>query len=74
MRRITHKTLQFKSVAEAMSALGLTDAEVAHEIGCDRTWITKLRRGQKLACLARPLKIAKRLNVPIEYFSDTDAA
>lgn len=74
MRRNTHKPLQFKSVAEAMDALGLTDAEVAAEMGCDRTWITKLRNGTKLACLARPLKIAKRLNVPIELLSDINAA
>lgn len=74
MRRNTHKRLQFRSVAEAMDALGLTDAEVAQDCGVDRTWITKLRRGQKLACLARPLKIAKRLNMRIEYLSDDNAA
>lgn len=74
MRRNTQKRLQFASVAEAMETLGLSDAEVAQDVGCDRTWITKLRHGQKLACLARPLKIAKRLNVPIENLSDNAAA
>jgi transcriptional regulator with XRE-family HTH domain len=74
MRRNTPKPLQFKSVAEAMKALGLKDADLAHEIGCDRTWITKLRRGQKIVALARPLKIARRLNVPIENLSAPDAA
>lgn len=74
MGRTTHHTPKFKTVAEAMKALQLTDQAVADDVGCDRSWITKVRRGGKVASLRLPLKIARRLSVPVESLSDADAA
>jgi transcriptional regulator with XRE-family HTH domain len=65
---------QFKTVAEAMSALGYTDQQAADIAKCDRTWITRIRRGKKLKALSTPLRIAKALRVPIEALADSDAA
>lgn len=65
---------QFKTVAEAMKALGYTDQKLADEVECDRTWITRVRGGMKLKTLNTPLRIAKVLNVPIEALADVDAA
>lgn len=65
---------QFKTVAEAMKAKGFTDQKLADEVQCDRTWITRLRRGMKLKTLSTPIKIARVLNVPIEVLSDQNAA
>lgn len=74
MARKTHRTTKYKTVAEAMSALNLTDQAVADAVGCDRSWITKVRRGEKIASLRLPIKIARRLMVPVESLSDLDAA
>lgn len=65
---------QFKTVAEAMKAKGFTDQKLADAVGCDRTWITRVRQGMKLKTLATPIKIARVLNVPIEVLSDLNAA
>lgn len=65
---------QFKTVAEAMKALGLTDQKLADAAKCDRTWITRIRRGMKLKTLNTPIRICKALNVPIEALADQDAA
>lgn len=65
---------QFKTVAEAMKALGLTDQKVADAVGCDRTWITRIRGGEKLSSLKTPIRICRMLGVPIEALADTDAA
>ena len=65
---------QFKSVAEAMKALGLTDQQAADLAQVDRTWITRIRRGMKLRALTTPIRIAKALRVPIEALADKDAA
>lgn len=73
MVRKTHPK-QFKTVAEAMSAMGFTDQKLADAVGCDRTWITRVRRGMKLKTLTTPIRIAKVLNVPIEALADADAA
>jgi transcriptional regulator with XRE-family HTH domain len=73
MKRDTHPVL-FKTVAEAMTALGYTDQKVADLSKCDRTWITRIRRGKKLRALNTPLRIARTLMVPIEALADLDAA
>jgi transcriptional regulator with XRE-family HTH domain len=65
---------QFKTVAEAMKALGLTDQKLADAVGCDRTWITRIRGGEKLSSLKTPIRICHLLNVPIEALADQDAA
>jgi transcriptional regulator with XRE-family HTH domain len=65
---------QFKTVAEAMKALGYTDQKLADAVRCDRTWITRVRRGMKLKTLTTPIRIAKALNVPIEALAELDAA
>lgn len=65
---------QFKTVAEAMKALGLTDQKLADTVGCDRTWITRIRGGEKIVSLKTPIRICRALNVPIEALADTDAA
>lgn len=65
---------QFKTVAEAMKAMGFTDQKLADAVGCDRTWITRVRQGMKLKTLTTPIKIARVLNVPIEVLSDQSAA
>ena len=57
---------RFRSVAKAMQAKGLNDAQVATLIGCDRSLITRIRGGQKFLSLRRPLKIATLLEVPVE--------
>lgn len=73
MARKTHQA-QFKTVAEAMRALGLTDQKLADAVGCDRTWITRIRGGEKLSSLKTPIRICRLLNVPIEALADKDAA
>jgi len=73
MTRKTHHK-QFKTVAEAMKAQGLTDQKLADAVGCDRTWITRVRQGFKLKSLRNPVRIARFLNVPVEALSDADAA
>jgi len=73
MVRKAHRK-QFKTVAEAMAALGLTDQKLADIVGCDRTWITRVRRGMKLKTLTTPIRISHELNVPIEALADQDAA
>lgn len=73
MTRKTH-TRQFRSVAEAMGELGLTDQKLADAVGCDRTWITRIRRGRALKTLRNPIRIARLLNVPIEALAGKDAA
>lgn len=65
---------QFKTVAEAMKALGYTDQKAADLAQCDRTWITRIRRGKKLKALNTPIRIARALRVPIEALADLDAA
>lgn len=65
---------QFKTVAEAMKALALTDQKLADAVGCDRTWITRIRGGEKLSSLRTPIRICRILNVPIEALADKDAA
>lgn len=57
-----------------MKALDLTDQQAADLAQCDRTWITRIRRGKKLRALSTPLRIAKVLRVPIEVLADLDAA
>lgn len=74
MARHKHTTPQFKTVAEAMRAMGLTDEKVARAVGCDRTWITRIRGGEKLSSLRTPIRICRMLNVPIEALADQDAA
>lgn len=73
MTRKTHQK-QFRSVAEAMRALGYTDQRLADEVKCDRTWITRVRRGHALKTLRVPIRIARALNVPIEALAGKDAA
>ena len=74
MARSTHRSPKFKTVAQAMAALKRTDQSVADAVGCDRSWITKVRRGEKLASLRLPIKIARELRVPVESLCDIDAA
>ena len=57
-----------------MKALHFTDQKLADEVGCDRTWITRIRGGEKLKTLRTPLRICRVLNVPIESLIDSDAA
>ena len=73
MVRKTHPK-QYKNVAEALIALGLTHQEAAALAKVDRTWITLLSRGMKLKALNTPLRISKALNVPIEALAEQDAA
>lgn len=73
MTRKTHQK-QFKTVAEAMKALNLTDQKLADAVHCDRTWVTRLRGGMKLKTLRTPIRIARVLGVPIEALADKDAA
>jgi transcriptional regulator with XRE-family HTH domain len=73
MARKTHGK-QYKTVAEALAALGLTHQEAADIAQVDRTWITRLSHGMKLKALNTPLRISKALNVPIEALADDDAA
>lgn len=65
---------QFTTVAQAMKELGFTDQKLADAVGCDRTWITRMRQGMKLKTLRTPLRISRVLNVPIEALADKDAA
>lgn len=74
MGRTKHHSPKYKTVAEAMAALHLTDQAVADDVQCDRSWITKVRRGEKIASLKLPIRIARRLSVPVESLADADAA
>jgi transcriptional regulator with XRE-family HTH domain len=73
MTRKTHRKT-FKTVAEALKALGLTHQEAAELAQVDRTWITRLNRGRKLKALNAPLRISRALQVPIESLAESDAA
>lgn len=73
MARKTHSK-RFSTVAEAMREMGLTDQKLADAVGCDRTWITRVRQGMKLKTLRTPLRICRALNVPIEALAEKDAA
>lgn len=73
MARQKH-TPQYKTVAEALRALGYTHQQAAGIIGCDRTWITRLANGEKIVSLKIPLRICRTLGVPIEALADQDAA
>lgn len=74
MARKSNHSPKYKTVAEAMKALGLTDQKLADAVGCDRTWITRIRGGEKLSSLRTPIRICRALNVPIEALADQDAA
>ncbi len=74
MGRKTNDTTKYKTVAEAMSALGLTDQAVADDTGYSRSRITRLRGGEKIATLTLPARLCKRLGVPLESLADADAA
>lgn len=74
MGRKSNASPQFKTVAEAMKAMALTDQKLADAVGCDRTWITRIRGGEKLSSLRTPIRICRILNVPIEALADKDAA
>lgn len=52
--------------------MGLTDQQVADEVGCDRTWILRIRGGWKLESLRVPVRICRFLNVPIEALAPRD--
>jgi transcriptional regulator with XRE-family HTH domain len=73
MMRKTQPKLN-KVVAEAMKARNLTDQKLADAAKCDRTWVTRIRRGMKLRTLSTPIRIARILDIPIESLADTDAA
>lgn len=73
MTRKTHRK-QNRAIADAMRELGFTDQKLADAVGCDRTWITRIRQGRALPTLKTPLRIAKLLNVPIEALAGKDAA
>lgn len=73
MMRKTHRK-QFKTLAEAMAAMGHTDQQAADILGMDRTRVTRLRGGEKFASLRKPLLISKTYNVPIENLVADDAA
>lgn len=68
------RTQRYATVADAMRAMNLTDAEVAKVVGCDRTRITRIRGGEKFASLTTPLRISRVLNVPIEALAEPNAA
>ncbi len=74
MGRKTNTSAKYKTVAEAMAAQGLTDQKAADIVKCSRSWMTRIRGGEKIATLALPLRIAKRLGVPVESLADSDAA
>ena len=61
-----------RTVAQAMKEMGLTDQQVADEVGCDRTWILRIRGGWKLESLRVPVRICRFLNVPIEALAPRD--
>lgn len=64
----------FKTLAEAMKAKGHTDQQAADILGMDRSRVTRLRRGEKFACLRKPLLISKTYGVPIENLAPDTAA
>lgn len=74
MRRKTNLPPKFETIAEAMAALGLTDQAVADATGYSRSRITRLRGGEKIASLTQPVRLCKRLGVPVESLADADAA
>ena len=73
MTRKTHRKA-YSNIAEAMRALGYTDEQLANEVQCDRTWITRVRGGRKLKTLSTPIRICRVLNIPIESLADIEAA
>ena len=73
MMRKTQPKLN-KVVADAMKARNLTDQKLADAAKCDRTWVTRIRRGMKLRTLNTPIRIARILDIPIESLADKDVA
>lgn len=74
MGRTAHRKPRFRTVADAMAALDMTDAQVAEYVGCDRSRITRIRQGEPFLSLALPLKLVRLLRVPIESLYDETAA
>lgn len=65
---------KYPTVAAACAALKLTDQAAADLVGMDRTRMTRIRGGERFKCLTVPLRIAKKLGVPIENLAPADAA
>ena len=57
-----------------MEAMGHTDQQAADILGMDRSRVTRLRGGEKFACLRKPLLISRTYNVPIENLAPDTAA
>jgi transcriptional regulator with XRE-family HTH domain len=74
MVRKSHSKAKFASVAEACEALNLTDQAAADLVGMDRSRMTRIKGGEKFKCLTVPLRISKKLRVPIENLAPADAA
>lgn len=66
MRIKQNNSEQFGSVAEFMEKTGLSDADLAKLLDCDRSEATKLRLGRKFRSLRKPLKVSRVCRVPIE--------
>lgn len=74
MVRKSHSKQKYSSVAEACAALNLTDQAAADLVGMDRSRMTRIRGGEKFKCLTVPMRISKKLRVPIEHLAPADAA
>jgi len=74
MVRKSHKKSKFASVAEACEALKLTDQAAADLVEMDRSRMTRIRGGEKFKCLTVPLRISKKLGVPIENLAPSEGA
>lgn len=74
MVRKSHNKRKFATVAEALEALNLTDQAAADLVDMDRSRMTRIKGGEKFKCLTVPLRIAKKLRVPIENLAPVDAA
>lgn len=55
-------------------ARGLTQKELASQIGIDFTYIGKIERGEQLPSLKIFIKISDALSIPIVYFFQEEAA
>jgi len=74
MRKRSHTTRQFGSVAEFMESTGLSDKELATLLDVDRSEAVRLRQGRKFRSLVKPLKVSRVCRVPIEKLAPSGAA
>jgi len=56
-------------ISNAIKAKGLSDAQVAAMVGCERSMVTKIKLGKATPSLPLALKLADALELPVANFA-----